>query len=331
MSKMVETRSTCSIRSQRVAHKLVSSFSCLLVGEVQELLRAKNISLPEGASPLEGLRALHAHYGTRPTRGEEVLWLSDPVARRLIQGVFLPERPKSWELHPRTWLTDEDIEFVLTQYEQHIGDDVGFRYIGCHPSDFNVTADASSDPGMCVSPALCGLRVADMVRGGIHSVGVTFNTDVSTGPGQHWTACFVGIDPTNPERYGCFYYDSVGRKPFHSALEFMTRMRDEMVAEKLPAPAMRFNPVRKQFLNTECGMYSIAFIVVMLTTDLPFQDVCTEVMSTDDAMHRLRKVFFRQRQDQDHGRLRGAGAQRGGRVKSSTDASKQATAATRLK
>ena len=52
----------------------------------------------------------------------EMCWLnrlaSSNAQVRLKEILFSPEKPKSWNKDPNTWLTNFDIENVLNQYEE---------------------------------------------------------------------------------------------------------------------------------------------------------------------------------------------------------------------
>jgi hypothetical protein len=51
--------------------------------------------------------------------------------------------------------------------------------------------------------------------------------------------------------------------------------------------------VRKQFLDTECGIYAMFFVVACVQTELPFERLCRDVIRHDRDMQGLRSVFFR--------------------------------------
>ena len=120
------------------------------------------------------------------------------------------------------------------------------------------------------------------------------NLDTHRGPGTHWTSCYVGLDPVNkPHRYGFFYYDSVGRQPPKEIREFSKKLEEEARTMFEIPFRIAHNTVRKQFLDSECGIYSMFWLVAMVQTDISFEEICKDVIKRDKAMHGLRRVFFR--------------------------------------
>lgn len=266
--------------------------SCLLESEVQEI--AKNAGIPRRGdeSGMQLLHALHAHYGTR--MGNEVEWLhkiEDPsLAAQLQQTAFRPMHPTNWLQHPTQWLSDADIMFVLSQYEMHLGDSRRFKFIGVFPSDF-----ADDSTGTCVSPAMCQVDVKELVDAGIHNIAMVFNMDKHHQPGSHWVACYIGLDPTTPLRYGAFYYDSVARPPPASIAAFMARIKAETEDDAFP---VRHNTERKQFKTTECGVYAALFVILCLNSNLTIEQICRDVIKNDDETNLLRRKLFRSPEQQ---------------------------------
>ena len=175
----------------------------------------------------------------------------------------------------------------MRQYQDHLGKSQGFRFVGVFPRDF-----AAIEGRSCVSEAMCRLNVASLRADGIGQIGIVFNLDDHTGRGSHWTSMYACIDPdARPhDRFGAFYYDSTGARPPPEMRAFMKRLGDEVGD---PRFAVTHNTVRKQFGNTECGIYSMLFVVACLQTDIPFRSLCRDVMKRDSQMHGLRSVLFR--------------------------------------
>lgn len=250
-----------------------------------------------GFDPAALVLRLHEKLGTKP--GEEDRWASNravssrPGLRQRLLSAFRPTHPKAWLKEPRFWLSNLDIDAVMRQY-QEVGAtrSPGFRFVGVFPRDFASPLDGSS----CVSEAVCRLHVADELRAGVRQLGFVINLDKHTGRGTHWTSCYVGLDPGRPGRFGLWYYDSVGRAPPAEVRAFSKRIQAE-VAAALPASAADFvvshNRVRKQFMESECGVYAMFFLVACVQTDVSFEDLCSRVMRRDNDMHALRRVFFR--------------------------------------
>lgn len=269
--------------------------SCLDENDVRELAREMSITMMP--DPSELLMQLHRRFGTRP--GEESRWLEmngvniRPSVRRLLEAAFRPAKPRTWDKNPKAWLSNYDIEAVLKQYQDHLGKSRRFRFVGVFPRDFASPADGMfRASNSCVSQAMCRLSVASLRAEGISQIGIVFNLDKHNSKGSHWTAMYACIDwdARVPERFGAFYYDSIGRRPPPEMTAFAHRLRDE-VAD--PRFVVASNGIQKQFGNTECGVFAIFFIVACLQTDMPFRAICKDLVKRDAEMHVLRSVMFR--------------------------------------
>ena len=261
------------------------------------------------ASTASLLAALHERLGTRP--GDEEAWLektevaSKPLLRARLEAAFRPAHPISWLNDPHAWLSNIDIQAVMSQYEALLRPTHGFRFLGVVPRDFETRLGGSSSNtnssgggSTCVSDAICRTHVADLRRQGVRKIGVIFNLDKHTGKGSHWTAMFAGIDPTDAsapaDRYGAFYYDSLAREPPAEMRVFAQRLRSESLQLNKKKPfRISYNGIRKQFANTECGIYSMFFLVACVQSGRSITDVCKRLVKGDREMHRLRSVMFR--------------------------------------
>jgi hypothetical protein len=289
---------SCSIRGPSDSLFQVPN-SCLLTSEVRALAKALLVVAPTERDPMVLLSKLHARFQTRP--GEEHKWLphvKDPaLASRLERHAFLPAHPASWLTKPREWLSNVDIEFVLNQYELHLGDALRFKFVGAFPSDFSSVDEHSGDARSCVSQPMCDLDVERLLSEGVHRLAIVFNLDTHDKGGSHWTACFVCLDPTDTARFGAFYYDSLAAPPLPGMARFMDRMRRESDAAGLSTRERPFptanNLVRKQFKDSECGVYALLFIVFSLQTQIPYDEMCRHAMNDDDATNKMRQVLFR--------------------------------------
>ena len=270
--------------------------TCLADGELDAV--AREIA-PEALGRItdraELLAWLHAVLGTTP--GNEHAWPSHPRVlrnarlRSLLESAFRPEQPRSWASNQRSWLSSVDIERVMTQYNDSHGKH-GFRFVGVFPIDFA----SRTWTGTCISPAMCAVNVRELVSGGITQLGIVFNLDKHNQRGSHWVSCFAGLDPLQQDRFGVWYYDSVAQTTPPQVSEFMKSLRSQVRPLFPPSVAHRFrvhnNTVRRQFQNTECGIFSMLFIVACLTSRKSVRDICG-AMGDDNLMFKLRSVLFR--------------------------------------
>jgi hypothetical protein len=242
------------------------------------------------------LQNMHGILGT--VVGNEYKWMgfkfirNNPNAEqkdiKRIEDSFRPKMPSTWLTNDHEWLTNEDIENVMKQYEASIP---RFAFLGVYPIDFNeILAN-----GNCVSTEICKLDIIKMRNHGIHHVGIVFNLDRHDEPGSHWVALYLGLDRGN-KNYGAFYYDSVSSSPPRYVLKLLEEVRQqfrEFDQEDTSRQQARVceNKIQKQFDNSECGVFSM-FFIICCAAGVPFETVC-EKMGSDEEVHQLRKVFFR--------------------------------------
>lgn len=202
---------------------------------------------------------------------------------------FKPKLPIEWKKNPNAWLANSDIDNVLNTYDRNVGDFYRFKYIGSFPVDFQY----KNNMGQCMVSNICNLQITDYIRKGISRLGIIFNLDSHYGPGTHWVSCFICLDPVS-NKYGAYLYDSIAN-PIHPLLRsFLYDISDQVNDIKLNRSNFKIyqNITRRQFKNTECGVFSILFIIQMLTEKTSFFDIC-ENMCTDDEIQKMRYILYR--------------------------------------
>ena len=185
----------------------------------------------------------------------EDCWLSLlPVQQRkyLDQMVFAPDQPQEWKDNPDEWLSNYDIINVLKQYAIAYPK---FEFIEPSPIDF----DTKLSNHKCVSDDLCVFDLSDYVNRGIEKIGICFNLDDHDGPGTHWVSMMIDI----PNKI-VFYFDSA---LFDTPPEIKTLVSRILQQSDELGLGIKYqhNTRQHQFGNTECGMYSLFFIITMLT------------------------------------------------------------------
>ena len=215
-----------------------------------------------------------------------------------MKGSFAPKSPKEWEKNPNEWLSSLDISKVMKQYEKAYP---CFAFIGPTPIDF----DTELPNGECVWKDLCDLEIKEILRKGKNKIGIVFNTDPHNKSGEHWISMFIKINMPegwlkdakeglmHPTTGSIFFFDSVGSKPPKEVKD----LADKIIKQGLEMnPQIKFtydqnHPVEHQYGNTECGVYSLFFIVEMLKDKITGQYLKTHILK-DDYIHTFRKKFF---------------------------------------
>jgi hypothetical protein len=194
---------------------------------------------------------------------------------------FAPESPVEWKKNPNEWLSSTDIIKVMKQYEKAYK---CFDFIGPTPINFNTRKLY----GECVWEELCNLNLEKLIKKGITKIGIIFNTDPDYKPGQHWISMFVNI-----KKAKIFFFDSTGDPPPKEVKNLIKKIVDQ--GDSLQKP-INFKVdsnegVEHQYGNTECGVYSIFFIVHMLEDKFTEHYLKTHILK-DEYMEKFRHIYF---------------------------------------
>jgi hypothetical protein len=203
--------------------------------------------------------------------------VSSEMKRRLQTEYLRPPMPSEWKSDPDTWLDSLNIADVMNQFEEVYPK---FEFMGPFPIDFAAPNPYEKDSGKCLMNEMCELRVTKALHNGTDSIGIVYNLDPHFKSGSHWVANFVDL-----KNHMCYYFDSYGMKPPHQVEKFMRWLTTQDPTMKLAYSARRL-----QYKNTECGVYSIYFIIRMLLGD-EFTEFSRR-KPTDADMLQLRNCLF---------------------------------------
>ena len=194
---------------------------------------------------------------------------------------FAPISPDEWKSNPNEWLSSVDIDKVMSQYKKAYK---CFEFIGPSPIDF----DKKLSYGECVWNELCNFSLANQIKKGKNKIGIIFNTDPHNKSGAHWISLFINI-----KKKKIFFFDSVGTKVTSEIMKLVNRIIDQ--GHKLnPKINFKFddsNGVEHQYENTECGIYSLFFVIHMLQ-DKTSDDFYKNHIIKDNQIQNYRKIYF---------------------------------------
>ena len=215
------------------------------------------------------------------------------VRNKIEKNAFAPKQPDKWTKNPKTWLTNIDILNVLKQYEKSY---TNFRIIGPTPIDFDTRP--IENMGSCVWEELCNFKVQDYIDKKITKIGIVFNLDKHDESGSHWVSMFIDLQDNF-----IFYLDSAG-DPIPNEIKILVdRITKESLKLSDPIDLKYYdnNKVVHQMGNTECGMYSLFFIITMLTNkhnNTKFKNIKNKLnffknkRITDSYIYKYRNRFF---------------------------------------
>ena len=194
---------------------------------------------------------------------------------------FAPESPDEWSKNPNEWLSSVDIMEVMKQYEKAYK---CFEFLGPSPIDY----DSHKLYGECVWEELCHFNLSEQIKNRKTKIGIIFNTHPHDKPGEHWISLFVNINTGK-----IFFFDSAGQPIPKQINKFVDNIKEQGL--KLNPPIyFQFDqnyPTEHQYKNTECGVYSLFFIVHMLEDKITGNYLKTHVLK-DEYMQKFRKIYF---------------------------------------
>jgi len=184
---------------------------------------------------------------------------------------FKPDYPKEWYKNKHTWLNTYDIYYVMKQYQKA---DKNFVFLGPIPADCPTKIQCE----------LSNLDLEEMRKKNIHKIGIIYNLDVSTGPGTHWVAMYIDnkLNEIN-------YYDSYGELPTPLIQQFINDLVKKYIKEKKDCTVI-YNDRRHQYGGSECGVFSMNFILERLSGTTMYQ--ISQMKIPDEKMNHLRKLLY---------------------------------------
>jgi hypothetical protein len=232
------------------------------------------------------LRNLTAVFKDKCKKNDDKCWIEQsPDTVKIYKNNYRPDMPKSWITNEREWLNTNDIMDVMKQYEEK---HKSFKFLGVFSSDF-----ASKENNVCTSTKMCQFSAVELKEKEKKTeFGVVLNLDEMNQPGSHWVSIFCSLNPKSP-KYGIAYYDSGGKRPLPKIDEFMTNVTIDM---KDPAFVKKWNNKKHQNASTECGIFSMLFIIQCLKTKRGYDSVRESidalVDNNDDKVHAYRKELY---------------------------------------
>jgi len=230
---------------------------------------------------------------------EQTCWLrldfvkaiEDP---EILENTFRPVGPeKKYE-----WLSTTDINDVVSQYQAKHKD---FLFLGAVPADFEEL------PILGIS----NLDFQQLEKEGKHKIGMVINLDEHDKSGSHWVGLFTDL-----KKGQVYYFDSFAKRPYKRTRKFINKIvkyiykskyhsniiindaiekikggSEDKIVKNLNNIDIKYNTKQHQFNNSECGVYSINFIVRLVGGE-SFEDI-TNNITKDDKMNECREVYFR--------------------------------------
>ncbi len=194
----------------------------------------------------------------KPNCDSEICWLNEikneATKKSIVSTLYAPDQPKEWSKNPDEWLSNYDILEVLTQYEyKH----TNFKFIGPTPINFN--SQDMNDKKQCVWNELCKFKLINYIKKKKDKIGIIFNLAKQGDTGTHWVSLFIDI-----KNQFILYFDSNGDACPPTIYELIQTIVNQGKTHGIKFKDI-YNKIEHQQTNTECGMYSLYFIISLVT------------------------------------------------------------------
>lgn len=233
----------------------------------------------------------------------QTCWLRTDIVKRIKNdeihnNTFRPIGPSTGY----DWLSTTNINQVLNQYEEKYND---FVFLGALPNDFQELPMLG----------LSDINFDDFVTEGKTKIGLVINLDTHEKSGSHWVGLY-----TDFKKNQLYYFDSLGKKPgprikrFNNKIltymykkkynkdlklnNFLKKLKKNnsskyitLLNNKLNNFDIRYNNIQHQKEDSECGVYSINFIIRAAKGE-SFDNISKNIIS-DDEINECRQIYFR--------------------------------------
>jgi len=227
----------------------------------------------------------------------DIKWIKEIKDSDLHNNTFRPKGPQG----RFKWLSTTNINDIMGQYEEKYPD---FKFLGAVPIDFE-DLDFFG---------IGNINFDELYNSGKKKIGLVINLDEHWKRGSHWVALYCDIQNNK-----MFFFDSYGIKPRNKISNFVKKIAlwcykrnnlgiqygssqdtefdtesNFMRAKKNKYEELMdisYNKIRHQFKNSECGVYSVNFILRLLKGE-SFEQICNNI-TLDDQVNECRKTYFR--------------------------------------
>ena len=228
----------------------------------------------------DNINKLHSNIQKKLNKvcDKETCWINQPFIKNIRDEdihllTFKPTHPVGGK---RKWLSTLDIRKVMIQYEKKFPD---FYFIGPVPIDFDD-----------IQTEIADINLVKLKKRGINKIGIVFNLDEHYKVGSHWVALYMEF---SNKRNEINYFDSYGDNPGRRIKKLIKRLADNSKSTLDLNIRYNVNRTRFQYAHSECGVYSMNFILHLLMGD-SFKKTTTHII-TDDQINNRRNLFFRKK------------------------------------
>jgi hypothetical protein len=235
---------------------------------------------------------------------DQLCWLTTEIVKNISDDNIKEDimkntfRPKGPGLQGNfKWLNTTNINNIMEQYEKKYPD---FKFFGAVPIDFDELPQLG----------IKDMNFDELINDNITRIGFVFNLDRHNQSGSHWVALFCNLCKTQ-----IYFFDSYGTRPKKEIRVLIDRIAkwcyENIKKKKLDVSdndtdvsymtkdkknkyeklmGIDYNRSRHQYGNSECGVYSVNFILRLLKGE-SFENVSKNI-TTDDKVNACREEYF---------------------------------------
>jgi hypothetical protein len=207
---------------------------------------------------------------------DQMCWLKQEFVK-IIENPKLNELKSTFRpIGPQgkfTWLNTINIDEIMEQYEKQYPN---FKYLRTVPLDFDHIEK---------SYRLSMLDYKGFIKQNKTIFGTIVNMDKHNEPGSHWVGVVVDFNKGESN-----FLDSYGEEPPEEIQIYMNNMKklyNDLYKKKMK---IKYNDNRYQYKNSECGVYSINFILRYLSGH--DMDFIINNNVKDDDINVCRQVYY---------------------------------------
>jgi hypothetical protein len=216
---------------------------------------------------------------------DERTWINEiddvKLRSQIKKQLFAPEHPPEWLKNKNEWLTNFDIDMVMEQYEMENKD---FKYLGTTPIDYDYIVDTSSQT--CVEDNLCKFNLKELMNQRKRRFASVFNLDNHNESGSHWVSLFIDVN-----KHIIMFFDSASGSVPKEITKFVNNVKEQGLNENIEFKYIT-NKKRHQNGGSECGVYSIHFIIEMLKHPEKAMHIFLYNRIPDKEVEKYRNIYF---------------------------------------
>lgn len=212
--------------------------TCMCINDYKELAKKKSVKNVEYMDFSELIKKLEKVYeSTKCGKEDQSCWFDTDHVSASVKKLKHLHKERQFE-----WLNSRDIDKAMIQYENKYKN---FKFLGTHPMDFQD-----------IYKEFKYFKLADYIQK-YDKLGMILNLDKSHQPGSHWVGYFIDVNKKELS-----YFDSfaqVHRPTPPEVINFTNKIINE---NKYNSKfTFKENNYKYQSANTECGMFSILWIL----------------------------------------------------------------------